>query len=183
MENENQPVSDWGNSLYDGAKGLGTFKADLGMVIALIVGCVLIIIGAYMAATDDSDQYLKVRGLVIAPNCVKSSISYDDKGRVIDNYKCNVVVTYKINGKVYSKKIYMTGSSSYIKDEPIDLIVSKMDYNNVQVASMDRASVGGVMVFVAIVVVALAYLNYYLTHNYKLFAAAQGANTVVGLFR
>ncbi|VBB17695.1 hypothetical protein YASMINEVIRUS_158 [Yasminevirus sp. GU-2018] len=183
METASKPVSDWGNTLYDGASGLGTFKADLGMVIALVVGCVLIVIGAYLVVTDDSDKYLRIKGVVVSPNCVKSSVSYDDKGRAVENFKCNMVVSYKINGKVYSKKIYMNSSSSYIKDEPIDLMVSKTDYQNVQLASMDKSTLGSVMVLIAVVVVALSYLNYYLTHNYKVFAAAQGANTVVGLFR
>jgi hypothetical protein len=181
--NSNQPVSDWGNTMYDGLSGVGTFKADLIMIIALIVGLVLVVIGIYMISTDDSDLYLKVKGLVVEPNCVKSSTTYDDKGRPIDTYKCNILITYKVNGTAYSKKMYLAGQSNYIKDEPINLIIRKDDLENVQIESMNRTSMGSLMIIGSLVLVALAYLNYYLTHNYKIWAAAQGTETIVNLFR
>lgn len=178
-----QPITDWGNTLYSGAEDIGVFKANLFMYIAVIVACVLIVIGLIMVSTDDSDKYMWVTGYVKQPNCTKASTMYDDKGHMIDTYKCNIVVSYNIDGKVNSKKIYLTGNESYIKDEPIQLIVKKSDHNDVQLSYTTGYTVGGIMLIVSIVIVALAYLNYYLTHNYHLFAAAQGTTTVVGLFR
>lgn len=184
MEADNaKPVSDWGNTLYDGASGVGVFKADLAMIIGVIVAAVLIVIGFYMMMYNDDSKYLRISGKVLQPNCVKSSITYDDKGRPIDNYKCNVVVNYMIGGKVYSKKMYVSGTTTYIKDEPIDLMVMKNDFTNVQFAYIDRSTMGCIIMLVALGVVGITYLNYYLTHNYKVFAATQGVNTLVGLFR
>jgi hypothetical protein len=177
------PVNDWGNTMYDGLSGVGTFKADLGLVIGVIVGCALIVFGIYFMMNDDSDNYLRVDGTVVQPNCVKSSVSYDDKGRPTDNFKCNMIVQYTIDGKSYSKKMYLTGTTSYIKDEPVKLMVAKNNYEDVQLVSMDKTTLGSILMVVALVIVGLTYLNYYLTHNYKVFAAAQGAETVVGLFR
>lgn len=179
----NKPVSDWGNTLYDGASGVGVFKADLTMVIGAIIASVLIVIGIYMVMNDDDSNYLRIQGKVLQPNCVKTSTSYDDKGRSTEHYKCNVVITYMIDGKVYSKTMYTTGTNAYIKDEPIDLMVLKKDYTNVQFAYMDRSSIGFIMMLLALGVVGITYLNYYVTHNYKVFAATQGVNTLVGLFR
>lgn len=184
MEADNsKPITDWGNNLYDGASGVGVFKADLVMIIAVIVAAVLVVIGIYMMMNDNDTDYLRIQGKVAQPNCVKSSTTYDDKGRPIDNYKCNVVIQYMIDGKMYSKKMYVTGTSSYIKDEPVDLMVLKKDYTNVQFSYIDKSTIACVMMLLALGVVGIAYLNYYLTHNYKVFAATQGVTTLVGLFR
>jgi len=181
--NNTTRVDDWGNTIYDGLSGVGSFKADLIMIIALIVGLVLVVVGLYMVYMNDSDDYLNIKGYVIDPNCTKTSVNYDDKGRPIDNYKCNVMVGYNINGRNYTKQMYLTNNSTYIKDEPINLSVSKKDYNNVQIDTMNKSTMGSVMLISALVLVGFAYLNYYLTHQYKIFAAAQGTNTLVGLFR
>ncbi len=177
------PVTDWGNHVYSGLGDVGVFKANLGIIIGIILGIILIVVGIYMVANDREGDYLRVRGTVTQPNCVKSSTTYDDKGHPIDNYKCNIVVTYMIDTKVYSKTMFVTGSSNYIKDEPIDLMVDKKDYMNVQLAFMSGSNIGSILMTIALVVVGIAYLNYYLTHNYRIFASAQGANTIVSLFR
>ena len=165
----NQPVSDRGNIVRDSSSNnASTFKADLIIIIALIIGLVLVVIGIYMISTDDSDLYLKVQGLVVEPTCGESSMTYNDKGKPIDTYECNIMITYKVNGTVYSKKTYLTGQSNYIKDEPINLIIRKDDFENVQIESMNKTSIGSLMIVGALFLVALAYLGYYLAHNYTI---------------
>lgn len=178
-----KPVTDWGNTVYDGLSGVGEFKADLGLFIGLILGLVFTVVGIYLILTDDSNNYLNIQGKVVEPNCVRSSVTYDSSGHPIESYKCIVVVGYKIDGKVYSKRMYLNGSNNYIKDEPISLIVPKNDYNDVRIATIDNTSLGTIMICVALMVVGIAYINYYLTHRYRVFAASQGASTVFGLFR
>jgi hypothetical protein len=178
-----KPVSDWGNTFYDGASGVGKFKADLGMIIGVIISAVFMIIGIYMTIHDDDADYLRIRGKILQSECVKSSTLYDDKGRPINNYKCNIMVTYMIDGQVYSSKMYMSGTSSYIKDEPVDLMVLKTDYTNVQFAYIDKSTMGYIMMLLSFGIIGIAYLNYYLTHNYKIFSVTQGFSTLFGLFR
>jgi hypothetical protein len=176
-------VTDWGNEIYNGLNGVGLFKADLIMIIVLILAAVMIVVGIYMIGTNDSDKYLRVQGTVVQPNCVKAPPSYDAGGRGVENYKCNVVVTYKINGKVYGKNIYLVHPTSYSKGESIELMVLKTNHNDAMIATTDKATVGCIMVGVSIAAVALAYLNYYLTHNYRVFSVAQGTLTLVSLFQ
>lgn len=183
MENANKPVTDWGNTIYSGLGDLGMFKAVLCMIIALIVGLTLIVIGIYMIMYDDDNLYIRVKGSVVQPNCIKSSTTYDKNGKPMDNYKCDITVNYKINGTAYSNKMYLTGASTYINNEPIDLMVRKDDLNNVQLGTINKSSIGSIMIICSLILVSLAYLNYYMTSNYRIFAAAQGTATVVGLFR
>lgn len=177
------PVTDWGNTMYSGLSDVGSFKAVLGLAVAALIGFFLLVVGIYMMFTDNSNKYLHIKGLVVESDCSKSQTTYNEKGYPIEGYKCNITVSYKINDTVLSKIIYTNGSSTYIKNEPIDLMVEKENYENVLLSKMSGMVVGGLMVGGSVLMIGVAYLNYYLTQNYKVFAAAQGANTLTGLFR
>jgi hypothetical protein len=181
--NPNQPVTDWPNNIYDGLSDLGLFKADLGMIIGLIIGLILIVLGIYLMVYDEDHKYLRITGQITQPNCVKSSTTYDEYGKQTDSYKCNLNVTYQINGKTYSRKIYVSGTNNYINDEPISLMVMKDNHEDVQVAYMNRTTLASILFIVSILLIGICYLNFYVTHNYKVFSASQGANTIVSLFR
>ena len=172
----------WGNTLYDGAGSIGIFMANFSMIIGIILAVFLAVMGIYIMINDYDDNYFRIQGKVTEPNCVKTSITYDDKGRSVDNYKCNSIVSYIIDNYTYFKNIYMTKTSFYIKDEPIDLMVLKKDHTDVKLSYINRTTIGCAAMIFAISIVGIAYLNYYLTYNYKMFAAAQGLSTLVGLF-
>jgi hypothetical protein len=183
MGDQTETIKDWGNELYSGLGGLGIFKADLIVLISIAVIVVLVLVGFGTIATDDSNKYENVQGIIVDPNCEKTSVSYDNKGYPIDNYKCHIMVTYQFAGKVYTNKIYQEGTSKYIKNEPVELLVTKNDPNTVQFATMNKTTKGCLFLSAAVLVGLLAYINYYLTYKYKVFAAAQGASSVFGLFR
>ncbi len=175
--------NDWGTTAYDGLNDLGVFKANLMMIITIIVATLVLIFGVYYIYTDDDDKYLRIQGTVMEADCSPSTTN-DSNGRTNVNYKCGILVDYKIDGKVYSKKIFSKNSSSaYLKDETIDLVVSKNNYNDVQLSFMKKSTVGIIVIVTACVIVGLVYLNYYLTHNYKIFSAAQGTKTIFDVFR
>jgi len=183
MGDKTEPIKDWGNELYSGLGGLGIFKADLIVLISIAVIVVLVLAGFGMIAMDDSNKYEYVPGFVVDPNCEKTSVTHDNKGHPIDNYKCHIMVTYQFAGKPYSNKIYHEGTSKYIKNEPVQLLVAKNNPNMVQFATMNKTTMGCMFLSVATMIGLLAYINYYLTYKYKVFAAAQGASSVFGLFR
>lgn len=175
--------SDWGSTAYDGLNDLGVFKANLTMIITTIAAIIFVILGIYFIYTDDDDKYLRIRGTVMQADCV-SSITSDSNGKTNTNYKCSILVDYKIDGKVYSKKIFSRNTSSgYLKDEIIDLVVSKDNYNDVQLSFMKKSTTGIIIIILSCVITAMVYLNYYLTHNYKIFSAAQGTRTIFDIFR
>jgi hypothetical protein len=182
-DNSKSSVSDWGNHINSGLEGVGTFKADLIMVVGLILSAILIVVGIYMIFHNDDNNYIRIKGVVSEPNCTKSSTTVDKNGNQSDVFKCNLVVTYMIDSNTFSKKIYVSGGSSYIKDEPIDLMVLKSNHNDAQIAFMGGSQMGSMFIGAALTIVALSYLNYYMTHNYRIFAASQGVNTIVSLFR
>ena len=176
-------VANLGNTIYDGASSLGEFTAKISMIIALVIGCVLIVSGIYFIMNDDSDKYITVRGVVIEPNCTKTSVTYDDRNRAINNFRCTMNVSYTIDGTEYSKIIFVDGQTLYIKNQPIDLMVNKNDHQDVQLVTTSSTTMGSISLLIALIMIAGAYLNYYMTHNYKLYAAAKGTGTVMDVLR
>jgi hypothetical protein len=173
MSTTNEPVTDRENTYYRELNDVGKFKANFGLVIGLILGFVFIVIGIYMMIHDDSDKYLRIKGVIIETNCIKSSTTFDSDGYSINKYKCNIVTVYKIDGNVYAKKMYIVGSNNYSENEPIDLMVLKKDYGNVQIATIDGTTTGCIFVAIALLIMGLTYLNYYFTYKYIVFVASQ----------
>lgn len=149
---------------------VGEFKAGFGITFGIIIGILFIIVGIYMMFHDDSGKFLKVKGTIVDSTCVKTFTAYDNEGYPITSDKCSIIVAYKIDGDVYSRKMYITGSNNYVKDEPVDLMILKTDKENVQIASVgDGTAFGCIFVTIALFIIVLAYIDYYITYKYKIF--------------
>jgi len=171
----------FGEQIYDGSNELGKFIVDVRMIIALIIGLLMIVVGMYLLINNDDDQFIDVKGIVSNAYCKQTTTYYDGKPTV--NNKCIITVTYKIDNVSYSKSIYTSDSNEYITGQPINLSVRKTDMNDVSIASFKKHTIAMFLFVGSIFVAGFAYFQYYLTHNYKPYAAAQGASTMVGLFR
>lgn len=117
----------------------------INSIIGLIIGCVLVICGLYFMFTD-SDQYLKMKGIIIdIPE---------------HNSENSIVVSYKINNVVYTQKLFIKSfiKSSYVKEQPINMRVSKQDYNNAQIDGLDRSVVGSSLLVSSVLLIGSIYL-------------------------
>jgi hypothetical protein len=170
------------SGVYKGTAGIGQFKASLGMIIAIVLGIILVLCGTYMVFYNDDDKYLPINGRILKTACVKKK-SYDSNGRQSTSYKCNITVGYKVDGKSYSKALFVRSSEDYLVNEPIRLWVEKDNHESVQQAGMQSSTTGSMMIGGAIILLGVAYLNYYLTYRYEVFASAQGIGTIVDIIR
>src|SRR5271170_258255 len=101
---------------FSSFENVSKFKANFVTVLGIILGSLFLVIGIYMMISDDSDNFLRVRGTVVESNCFIAAVTYDDKGYVENNtYKCDIVIGYKIDGDVYSNKMYIVGSNNYAR--------------------------------------------------------------------
>lgn len=170
-----QPESNWIN-IYEDLNSMGIFVADLSLVITIIIGVMLLICGLYFICTDDESQFIRIKG-----NVVESMCEINTKNRY--KYKCTLTVSYQIDGKKYEKKLepYDT-MEKYVKNESIDLIAIKCDHNIVKIAFKKMSKVGLTLILTAFICVGISYLNFYLSHNFKIYSAAQGVFVIFNLF-
>ena len=165
---------------YKGTVGIGQFRASLTLIVAIILAIIMALCGTYLVFNNDDEMYLTINGRVMKADCL-SQQTRDSKGNVNTSYKCNITVGYEVDGEKFSKMIFVRSNEDYLQGEPISLWVKKNDLTNVREAGWPGNMVGSGLVFGALVVFGLAYLQYYLTYRYEVFAAAQGVGTVVDI--
>ena len=161
------------NKVYEGSASLGVMAADTFLYIGVVIGIFILLSGLYSILYNDDDKYLRVQGKVMKSIC-KEEKSYDSKGNTSIKYNCNISVQYMIDGKVYSKLINIDSSTDYIKDQPIALQVNKMNMNDARIATISGAAIGLSVLCCALLLMSSSYLNYYLAHRSKLYAAGEG---------
>lgn len=169
------------SGIYKGSVGLGQFQASLIMIIALILGIIMLIFGIMAVFYNDDEKYLHIEGRVMKTECLKST-SYDSKGNKSTSYKCNVTVGYEIDGKKYSRVLLLKTSEGYLQGEPIYLWVDKGDHTRVQQSGFSGSLTGSASICCSILLVGLAYLQYYLTYRYEVYAAGKGVGSITKLF-
>ena len=168
--------NDQGQEVYEQLNRLGIFVADIGLLISTIIGVIMIILGVYFVCistgistgTDDA-RFLRVSGKVTGSN-------YD---KVISN----ISVEYGVCDMKYNNKLLFTGKNPYTVGSQIDLMVSKSNHNIVKHPPESLVPDGLALFLMALIFFGMAYLNYYLCHNYKIYSAAQGVVVTLNLFR
>lgn len=169
-------------TLYEGSSSLGTFRADLNMILGIIVAVIIIIIGIYLILFNDDNKFMTITGTVINPQCT-SRTQYNSNGTKRIENDCIVTVNYVVNGKKYSKKMDIDSSINYMTGDKVQLSVNKTDYTDVKLKTISEGVLGWGSLSCALFLIAICYLNYYLTHRYKFYAAFQGAEMVTDMFR
>lgn len=170
------------SGLYSGSVSLGMFRATLSLVAAIVIGVLIVMVSMYCIFYNDDDRYINVTGKVMKAEC-EPITTYDEKGRPITRHKCNIVVGYKINDREYSNSIFTTSTEKYLVNEPIALWVDAVDHDDVQLAGIKSSHIGSALSCFAVMIVLAAYLNYYMTNRFEIYASAQGASTVVDVFK
>lgn len=163
------------SSLYSGSADLGVFMADLGMIVGLILGVILLLMGSNRIMFEDN-LHLEVVGKVVKSSCQASNINLGRNSAT--TYKCNVIVTYKVGETVYNRPLFVNSAEQYVDNEPITLWVDKSDFTNVSVSGYN----GPTLMSLALLIVGVAYFNYYLTHRFKFYAAGRGTSAVFNMF-
>ena len=180
------PSDNFGTDVYNSLSGVGAFKADLILLVVTILAIIMVVVGIYFMMFNDDDRYISVTGTILDTKCVLASPNARNANRSetsesTGNYRCNVSVEYNIDGRVFTKQLMHNSDQPFSRNEPVELMVDRSNYNDVRFSTMRGSMVGSVMIGSALLFFGLAYLNYYLSHRYHIYSAAQGTSTIVGV--
>lgn len=178
MSNQ-EPVKDWGNTIFSDVGSVGKVFAKIGLFVVVIISVFMIVIGITQIVKNDDNKYTDTRGKIINTDCIKNP---NNPNNTAETFKCSITVEYTINDETYKKDLFVNGNNKYIVNEPIDLKVEKSNYNNAELATMKKSTSGWILIIIAVVLFGFAYLNYYLTHKYRTFAAVHGVSSMVNMF-
>lgn len=170
-------MSSFGTELYDNSASLGVAESYIGLIVAIIVGIVLVIVAIYLFSVNQKNLVNSVAKITSA-QCIPST---DNHGNV--TYSCNMNISYVVNGKEYNGNITTDGSTPYATGENVDITYDSTDPSNVTAKEIRDSTLAWILLAAGVLIVGGAGVKYYLSTRYKMFAAAEGASSVVGMFR
>lgn len=161
---EDDSKKDWGDKLYTGAAEFGMFWANVGAIIGSIIGVLFIIGGLYNVFRKDKYS-AEIQGKIMDATC--ATITQNNQ----QIQQCAIKVEYIVDGKTYP--FQTTRNEFYAKDQNVSL---RYNPENPSEASMDMSAKteGLWMLLIGAIILAAAWINWYLKRRYKFAAAAGG---------
>lgn len=157
-----------GNEIYDGAADVGKVSVTISSFIMGFISIILFIAGVYLLLKKNVHTFT-ISSTVLDAECSQYAV----KNQIKNN--CNLHISYNYDGKTFGGKLTTSGEK-YSKGDNVDIYIDPTNPSDYSTESLhtDRMA-GWISIGIAIFIIAMTILNYYLTYKYKFFAAAQGA--------
>ena len=154
------------DDIYSGAAVVGKVRATFSLVFSCIVGICLLIAGIHLICIQNVHTE-QITANVDVVSCTRLLMDY--------NYICNLVISYDYEGHHYSGKPLRTNDNEYTVNSKIDIYIDPTHPENYSVESLKSDRVMGcVVIGIAIFIVVISILFYWLTCKSKFFAATSG---------
>ena len=152
------------DAVYGGLAAFGQLRAKLGLACAVCIGLAMIGSGGFLINSTIQDKHKETASATLAKNCPAPAPI------------CQATASYTVNGKAY------TLTNEWAQPVPTSVPVY-YDPANPGDATYQKPSVipGAVLIGIAILLIACAYLIYTLTMRYKPLAALEGADALADL--
>lgn len=164
------------SELYDEASSLGTFTSKMRLFSAIIVCIILLIISIVLFATKK--EYISTNALVKTALC--DSV-YNEKSKS-STINCTLEVEYTVDYKEYRNRLVTYDTTHNIGDK-IDILYNKNDPNDISYSVFSTTIIALILLGTGVLILGGAYLNYYLSSNYKMYAAGNAAGEIIDLVK
>lgn len=167
-------MSSFGENLFKGTATLGHFYSKIGLGIGSIISILLLIGGIYLLTTNQNNL-IDTSAKIKSSNCTKNNITKNNKEII---YNCDLDVLYIVEGKEYNNRINLNTENNNNTGD-IMITYDKNDPNKVTRQIFRNKYTGIIMIIFSVIIFGGSYLNYYITGNYEIAAAAQGVSTII----
>jgi len=172
-------------AVYEDAAAFGKATSLIGSILFSFFGLIAIGLGIFFIM--GKPKYTKkITGTITNDiTCNKIiELQHKNQGASQTNYNClNMNIVYTINNKTYENILSVQDSKIYQKNEKIDFYYNPKNPADIRYNSDSTRTMGIIIVSVAVVILLIIWLNYWMTSKYKLYAATQGTATGVNVFR
>lgn len=186
--------------LYNDAISLGQFRSRLQLAGASCVSVILLYVASYMlySSTTTANGTATVTSESTCSQVVQNitrtvpsrhrtgvlSILNGTTDSQIQNttktvQECNTNISHFLSDKEYTGTIVTP--IHYKIGDSVQITYDKSNPSNVYIQSVPSYYFALLSCICAIFIVVAAYINYYITTEYKLYAASTGASTVLGM--
>lgn len=179
MSSSTTPLT--GEKIFNSAADLGRLKTSIGLIISIIVSVILIIVAIYIGSQP---QRPSVVAFIEEADCKTYVVptnnrNYDNSIKNI----CTLKVLYEVNSIKYSNFLTTRSDIHYAPKQNIEIEYDVNNPNNIFVKNLDNATQSKILIGLAILITGIAFVVNHITQKNEVFAAAQGASTVVNVFR
>jgi hypothetical protein len=174
MSQMSQSNAGIGQTLYDDAASLGRFKALVILILGGIISIIMFFAGAHKLMFDNKNYIQTDARVMQVVDCMKTQTNKTWQ------YDCSINVEYTIDNKKYQKTIDITRGREVKVGDIINIYYNSS--NKDDITSVMPYS-GWLLIILSIFVLLSAYLLYWLSIHFKLFAAAEGTSIVASFFK
>jgi hypothetical protein len=163
-----------GDEIYSDTASFGRIWSIISAIIGTLFGIFFIIVGVYIIVHK---SHLKsTKGDVVKDS--ECNVTIDNNSKYT---QCSTTVNYNVNGNEYPDKSVNTGSTKFTKGKNnITIWYSPVNPENPEY-SPAPIWVGWSMILISLLAVLGAWFWVWLTHKYKIAAAAQGASGIYSI--
>jgi hypothetical protein len=165
---------DFASEVYENTSSLGRIISLISLIIGIIVAIVLFICAFTYQTTPDKPS---TTATILSSTC--ATIINNNK----TEYSCVLNLKYTINNKEYTNYITTKSDIYYNQNTIIDINYELDNPNKIYIKSLDNMTISSISCVIGIVIILGSAINYYLTYNYKFYAAGQGVASTVKLFK
>lgn len=163
------------DNVYDGAAQVGLFMGYVNLIVSIIISIILISIGIYLIITTSPRTEI-VTGQVINNNC-----NYATNKGYISQEICIPVIKFVVNNVSYSKTIDVM-NKHYSIGQPVDILYNpKNPYDCTIKTIFTRGTTGSILIGIAVIILLIGIIHFYITRKYKFAAAANGVGAVTDI--
>lgn len=163
-----------GNQIYSDTASFGRIWAIISAITGTLFGVFFVIVGIYVI--QHKSHLKSTKGDVVKDSDCNTKI---DNGNQYT--QCSTTINYNINGKEYPNKTVNTGSTNFTQGKNnITIWYSPANPENPEY-SPAPTWVGWVMILISLLVIFGAWFWVWLTHKYKMAAAAEGASGIYSI--
>lgn len=172
-----------GEKIYNSSVALGRAQTQIGLIIAIVISVILIIWAFSLGGTP---QRPLTNAIIMEANCfttIYNNRNYNNNYNNNSSNTCTLTVSYKVNDIEYINKISTQSNIFYAPKQSIEIEYEPKNPNNIFIKSLDNVTQSKILVVIAILISGGAFVVNHFAQKNELFAAAQGASTVVNVFR
>ncbi len=167
-----------GQNLYDDAASLGRFKALIILVLGGIISIILLLVGIYKLLFSQNVYTMTTNAKITqVTDCMKTQSPMDKNTW---QYDCSTSIEYTVDNKKYQNTINLSRTYRMEIGNVMPIYYNPVNPSDI-ITELPQS--GGVLIGLSILVMASAYLAYWLSIRFKFFAAAQGTSFIANLFK
>jgi len=176
-------MSNIGSQLYSGAADFGRFRAKIALFIGCIISVIAILFGISMVLRHTKlTAQTSGRIIKITEQCEQV---LDNDGQH-QRYICEPdTIEYTVDGKNYQITRSVISKTQFRKLQfgIVQIYYDPTNPSHADTRSDDMKTVGMLAIGFGLIVLALAYLSYWMVNKYKFAAAASGVGGAADIMR